>query len=117
MAGALASAIIAVSITVGVPAALPAKIQWSGAANGTLGEILSAWAERAGQPKPSIDPEVASYKIGAVEVAARDYCEASSRVVAALRHSPAHPEIRDCATTGQPLVVVATGANEQRVPG
>ncbi len=110
MPGLIKAAVVAVSTTVmPVPEQTPAPV-WPTAQAATLTEVVTRWAEQAGRPAPAIDPSVGQYRVGKLNLAANDYCAATSKLVAALAHTRTQPMVADCGTASAPLVIVARPA-------
>ncbi|WP_157089346.1 hypothetical protein [Oceanibaculum pacificum] len=103
------TALLAVSATVIDPTLppAPAMAQWQAPPAVTFGETVTAWATRAGQPAPRIDPRIAAYRIGQVSVAADDLCGAVSRLTDALKYAEPRPQVTECGQAGAPLTVAA----------
>ncbi len=110
MPGLIKAAVFAVSTTVMPVAEPPPAPLWPAAQAATLSEVVTRWAEQAGRPVPMIDPSVGQYRVGKLNLAAKDYCTATSKLVAALAHSRTQPVIADCGTASAPLVIVARPA-------
>lgn len=107
MAGLIKSAVIAVSTTVVNPAAPPATApQWIAPPQTTLAAVIEQWADKAGQPKPVVDPQIGAYDIGQLSVRGQDFCTAVSKVAASLSYAALRPQVASCAE-GQALKLIA----------
>ena len=107
---ALASALMAVSVTVVAPAQQAAPVQqhaFVAPAQATLGQAVQEWSKENGMAAPQIDAAVASLAVGNVRVTGGSVCEAVGRLVSALKYADTHPQMTSC---GQPGAVVVSSS-------
>ncbi len=110
MAG-LASALVAVSVTVVAPAQNGAPVQqhiFAAPAQATLGQAVQEWSTENGLAAPRIDAAVASLSVGNVRVTGGNVCEAVGRLVSALKYAETRPKMTSCGEAG---AVVVSAAN------
>lgn len=96
MAGLVASAVMAVSVSVASPAPAPMNATWVSAPTADLGTVLSDWSATAGVSKVSLPPELVGIQVGQVSVKAQDMCTAVQRLVSALRYTSPQPRLASC---------------------
>ena len=108
---ALASALVAVSVTVVAPAQNAAPIEqrtFAAPAQATLAQAVQEWSKENGMAAPQIDSAIASLSVGNVRVTGGNVCEAVGRLVSALKYAETRPKMTSCGEAG---VVVVSSAN------
>jgi hypothetical protein len=108
MAGLLASAVVAVSVTVVNPAQVQQPVSWTAPASSNLASTVQTWAASAGVQAPQIDPQIAAFDIGKLSVKAQDYCSALSKLVSALSYANPKPRLVGCSAGSQSVAIVAS---------
>ncbi|MFD2263927.1 hypothetical protein ACFSM5_13580 [Lacibacterium aquatile] len=96
MAGLVASAVVAVSVSVVSPVSHPSTATWVSPQSADLGSVLTKWSETAGVSDVSLPPELVGLQVGQVSVKAQDLCTAVQRLVSALRYASPQPRLASC---------------------
>jgi hypothetical protein len=105
MSAFVASAAIAVSVTVIGTGPAPVKHYWETPTQATLSEAVDQWAASAGLPKPEIDARVATVAVGQVSVSGDNVCEAVAKLVSALKYADQRPQLRGCGSSAAPITI------------
>jgi hypothetical protein len=108
MSAFVATAAMAVSVTVIGSGPAPVKHYWETPSQATLEQAVDQWATSAGLPKPEIDPRVATVTVGQVSVAGDTVCDAVAKLVSALKYADQRPQLRGCGSTA-PITISLAG--------
>ncbi len=110
MSAFVASAAIAVSVTVIGSGPALEKHHWETPTEASLSDAVEQWAAQAGLPKPQIDPRVASVSVGRVTVTGGSVCDAVGKLVSALKYAHQRPQLTKCDSVSDAPIVITVAS-------
>lgn len=106
---AIASTLMAVSVTVATPAhgtVISSQQAYVTSSEATLDQAVQQWSKENGLAAPQVDSAVASLSVGNVRVSGSNVCEAVARLVSALKYAETRPQMTRCG--GDSAIVVSS---------
>ncbi len=107
MPGPITSALLAVSITVVQPAAVPLANGgvWAAPTAANFTQVVEQWGAQAGMQKVQVAPQLASLDLSQVSVKAPDLCTAVGKLVGAMKRMQPRPALAECDTAAGRMVI------------